>query len=455
MGGNEKLSKAGFTIFTNALGNTGFVGAMTNGGAAAILAHESVLSRMTKENYPAAAAPTEAFYAPRKPLRMNDEGIEVLYQPKAHSGADSFVLFRGSDVVVTGDVMDTTRFPVIDIANGGSINGEIDALNKLIDLTIAPTPFIYKDVGTYVVPGHGRLCEQMEVVEYRDMVVVMRDRIADLIAKKKTLAEIKAARPGLPYETRYGAKTGQLDDRHVHRGGATRASRQVAAMKTEPLIALATPAAALRRAGAARPWRRPAGGAAGTPRAAAPVDITGYWVSVVTEDWRYRMVMPAKGDYQGVPLTPAARKIADSWDPAKEAASGEPCKAYGAPAILRVPGRLHITWQDDQTLKLETDAGQQTRLFHFGAWKSPGRSADAAGRFGRRVGRRRPRRHRRVDEGHDHQSQGRLPAQERRALQRERQPDRVLRGGRRSPTDRRCSWSPSRRPTRTTCACRS
>ena len=208
VGGNEKLAKAGFTIFTNALGNAGFVGSMTNGGAAAILAHESVLGRMTKENYPAAAAPTEAFYAPRKPLRMNDEGIEVLYQPRAHSGADSFVLFRGSDVVVTGDVMDTTRFPVIDVANGGSISGEIDALNRLIELTIAPTPFIYKDVGTYVVPGHGRLSEQMEVVEYRDMVVVMRDRIADLIAKKKTLADITAARPGLPYETRYGAKTG-------------------------------------------------------------------------------------------------------------------------------------------------------------------------------------------------------------------------------------------------------
>ena len=109
-----------------------------------------------------------------------------------------------------------------------------------------------------------------------------------------------------------------------------------------------------------------------TPRAAAAVDLTGYWVSVVTEDWRYRMVTPAQGDYQGVPLTPAARKVADSWDPAKETASGDLCKAYGAPAILRVPGRLHITWQDDQTLKLDTDAGQQTRLFHFGNWKSPG-----------------------------------------------------------------------------------
>ena len=165
VGGNEKLAKAGFTIFTNALGNTGFVGAMTNGGAAAILAHESVLSRMTKDAYPAAAAPTEAFFTPRKTLRMNDEGIEVLYQPAAHSNTDSFVLFRGSDVVVTGDVMDTTRFPVIDVANGGSIQGEIEALNRLIDLTIAPTPFIYKDVGTYVVPGHGRLSEQMEVVD--------------------------------------------------------------------------------------------------------------------------------------------------------------------------------------------------------------------------------------------------------------------------------------------------
>jgi hypothetical protein len=94
-------------------------------------------------------------------------------------------------------------------------------------------------------------------------------------------------------------------------------------------------------------------------------------VSVVTEDWRYRMVTPAKGDYQGVPMTPPARAIADAWDPAKEEASGDQCKSYGAPAILRVPGRLHITWQDDDTLKMESDAGQQTRVFHFGSWKAP------------------------------------------------------------------------------------
>ena len=208
VGGNEKLAKAGFTIFTNALGNTGFVGAMTNGGAAAILAHESVLNRMTKANYPAAAAPTEAFYASRKALRMNDEGIEVFHQPKAHSDADSFVLFRASDVVVTGDVVDMTRFPTIDLANGGTIDGEVAALNRLIELTIAPTPFIYKDVGTYVVPGHGRLSEQMDIVDYRDMVVIVRDNVAALKAQKKTLEQIKAARPALPYETRYGARSG-------------------------------------------------------------------------------------------------------------------------------------------------------------------------------------------------------------------------------------------------------
>jgi len=98
----------------------------------------------------------------------------------------------------------------------------------------------------------------------------------------------------------------------------------------------------------------------------APFDLTGYWVSVVTEDWRYRMVTPAPGDYQGVPMTADAIKIADAWDPAKDEASGAQCKSYGAPAILRVPGLLHITWQDDQTLRMETDAGKQTRLFHFG-----------------------------------------------------------------------------------------
>ena len=107
------------------------------------------------------------------------------------------------------------------------------------------------------------------------------------------------------------------------------------------------------------------------PRAAAPIDLTGYWVSLVTANWRWRMVTPAKGDYQGMQLTAEARKVADTWDPAKDEAAGEQCKSYGAPALMSVPGRLHITWQDDTTLKVETDAGTQTRLLRFGNTQAP------------------------------------------------------------------------------------
>ncbi len=101
-------------------------------------------------------------------------------------------------------------------------------------------------------------------------------------------------------------------------------------------------------------------------RANAPWDITGYWVSIVTEDWRFRMVALDKGDFPGVPLNAAGKKIADAWDPAKDEAAGQQCKAYGGAAIMRVPGRLHVTWQDDTTMKVEMDAGTQTRLFHLG-----------------------------------------------------------------------------------------
>lgn len=113
----------------------------------------------------------------------------------------------------------------------------------------------------------------------------------------------------------------------------------------------------------------------GPPRPArdsAPIDLTGYWVSIVTEDWRFRMITPPKGDTEGVPLNQAGQKVAAAWDPAKDIASGEQCKSYGAPAIMRVPGRFHITWQDENTLKIETDAGTQTRLLHFGAAKPSG-----------------------------------------------------------------------------------
>jgi hypothetical protein len=111
--------------------------------------------------------------------------------------------------------------------------------------------------------------------------------------------------------------------------------------------------------------RGTAGFPAGSAQASAPMDVTGYWVAFVTEDWRFRMVTPRKGDYQAVPLTDQARKVADAWDPAADEAAGNQCKAYGAAALMRVPARFHITWQDADTLRVDSDAGMQTRLFHF------------------------------------------------------------------------------------------
>ena len=120
-------------------------------------------------------------------------------------------------------------------------------------------------------------------------------------------------------------------------------------------------------------------GGAQSAQAAAPIDLTGYWVSVITEDWRYRMMTPAKGDYPSIPLNAEGRKIADAWDPAKDEAEGNQCRGYGGGAIMRMPGRFHITWQDANTLKVETDTGMQTRLFHFGRPQPPSSAPDWQG----------------------------------------------------------------------------
>jgi hypothetical protein len=128
------------------------------------------------------------------------------------------------------------------------------------------------------------------------------------------------------------------------------------------LVSLASIATLPRAAGQGR--GTPAGSAV-TPKASAPIDLTGYWVALVSEDWRFRMVMPPKGDYTRVALTEQGRKIADAWDPAADEAAGNQCKAYGAAAIMRLPARFRITWQDENTLRVESDYGTQTRLFHF------------------------------------------------------------------------------------------
>jgi hypothetical protein len=129
------------------------------------------------------------------------------------------------------------------------------------------------------------------------------------------------------------------------------------------LIILALALTAVTAAAQARGGQAPA--APPTPRAQAPIDLTGYWVAIISEDWRWRMITPSRGDFPSIPINLAAQKIAEAWDPAKDEAAGEACKAYGAPGLMRGPTRLHITWLDDDTLKMETDYGMQTRLFEF------------------------------------------------------------------------------------------
>jgi hypothetical protein len=134
-----------------------------------------------------------------------------------------------------------------------------------------------------------------------------------------------------------------------------------------PGMLLAVTVAALSLHAQGRGGRGGAPAAPVSPREAALVDLTGYWVAVVTEDWRFRMVTPPRGDYASVPLNPEGRRVADTWDPAKDEAAGDQCKSYGVGNVMRVPGRFHFTWDNDNTLKVEADAGTQTRLFHFGA----------------------------------------------------------------------------------------
>ncbi len=207
VGGNEKISQAGETLFT---GRT--IGLPTEfaGTAASVLATENVLTKMSavQPPYTAAALPTETFFYPRKYMFLNGEGIEVLHQPAAHTDGDAIVFFRRSDVIVAGDVLDTTRFPVIDVAGGGTVDGEIAALNRLVDLAIPSVPIVSREVGTSIIPGHGRICDQLDVVEYRDMVTIIRDRVRDLIKAGRTLEQVKAADPARGYKARYGSTSG-------------------------------------------------------------------------------------------------------------------------------------------------------------------------------------------------------------------------------------------------------
>src|SRR5262245_26698714 len=201
VGGNEALSKAGEKLFGGALGGGG-----SDDSIAPILSAEGVVRHLAKS--PAAGWPTEVFHYSRKSMYLNGEAIEVLHQPAAHTDSDVFAFFRRSDVVFAGDVLDTRQFPVIDVDRGGSIQGEIAALNRLVELAIPSVPVVTREAGTIVVPGHGRLCDQFDVVEYRDMVTIIRDRVRDLIKAGRSLEEVKAAQPAKGYMGRYGNSGG-------------------------------------------------------------------------------------------------------------------------------------------------------------------------------------------------------------------------------------------------------
>ena len=194
-GGNEAIGKAGST---------------TQGNPTPIVAHENVLTRMSapiggRTLTPTAAWPTDSYVTPSKDFFFNGEPIMLFHDAAAHTDGDSIVLFRRSDVLVAGDLFVTTNYPVVDLANGGGVQGVINGLNRLLDLAV---PQHEQEGGTYVVPGHGRVADEADVLEYRDMVTIVRDRVQDMLDRGLTVDRVKAARPTLDYDLRYGSTSG-------------------------------------------------------------------------------------------------------------------------------------------------------------------------------------------------------------------------------------------------------
>jgi glyoxylase-like metal-dependent hydrolase (beta-lactamase superfamily II) len=206
-GGNERFAKAGAKV-----GGGLLVGGYAGDGAM-VIAHEAVLKAMSAPTgktapTPSGAWPTDAYPGSSKDVYSNAEGIELLHPGPANTDGDSIVYFRRSDVVVTGDIFSMSSYPVIDVEKGGSFSGVLDGLNRIIDLTI---PKDWQEGGTMVIPGHGRIADEADVVEFRDMITIIRDRIQDMIAKGMTLAQVKAARPTRDYDGRYGDPTALIE----------------------------------------------------------------------------------------------------------------------------------------------------------------------------------------------------------------------------------------------------
>jgi cyclase len=214
IGGNEPLRKSGKTI---AGGNVvGDLGASASEGAQ-ILAHDNVMKHISaptgkQSAAPIGAWPTDTFVDEEKKLWFNNEGIQIIHLPNAHTDGDSIVFFRKSDVIATGDLFTTTDYPVIDTAAGGTINGFLDGVNRILDLVIT----IYgQEGGTMIVPGHGRLCDEGDLINYREMATIIRDRVQDLIKKGMTLEQVKAAKVTFDYDPLYGSNPKWTPDMFV------------------------------------------------------------------------------------------------------------------------------------------------------------------------------------------------------------------------------------------------
>ncbi len=207
IGGNEAIARAGRTrAGGNVVGDLGAAATAT----AAIVAHENVLNRLSRSvegqpQVPFGAWPTETFFVEQRDMRFNDEAVQMFHQPNAHTDGDILVFFRSTDVVATGDLFTTVMYPFIDRANGGSVNGYIAALNNILRLTV---PSNVNEGGTLVIPGHGRLSDEQDVIEYRDMLTIVRDRIETMVKRGMTLEQVRAARPTLDWDPRYGTDTG-------------------------------------------------------------------------------------------------------------------------------------------------------------------------------------------------------------------------------------------------------
>ena len=206
VGGNGVLGDAGVSLSLDPF---------SQDSHATVLAHENVLLRMSAPTgstppFPARNWPNDTFTSRYRSFYVNDEAVQVVRQTGAHSDADAMVLFRTADVVATGDVIDLRQFPVIDAARGGTIQGELEGLNRLLtELVVPRIPQVLKPGGTLVVPGHGYIADYAEVVEYRDTVTVVTDIVQSMIGKGMTLAQVKAANPTKGYRARYGSDSGQ------------------------------------------------------------------------------------------------------------------------------------------------------------------------------------------------------------------------------------------------------